>query len=59
MDDFKTVSDDKANLVGETVYYDLTLSDNGVIMAVPVDYPVEVVSGILQREVIKGIKGCE
>jgi len=57
MDDFKTVSSDKDNLVGGVAYYELGLSDNGAIIAFPVDYPVEVVSGILQREVIKGIKG--
>ena len=56
MDDFKTVDSDKDNLVGGVAYYELGLADNGVIMAFPVDYPVEVVSGIIQREVIKGIK---
>ena len=33
------------------VYYELALCSTGQVVAVPVTYPVEVVSGILQRTV--------
>ena len=35
----------------ENTYYELALSSTGQVVAVPVTYPVEVVSGILQRVV--------
>ncbi len=55
MDNFKTVSSDKENLVGaEPVkYYELFAASTGQVVAVPATYPVELVRGILQREVNK------
>lgn len=41
----------------ETVYYELALVSTGQVVAVKVDYPVEIISGIAQREVIKAIEG--
>ncbi len=35
----------------ENVYYELALCSTGQVVAVPVTYPVEVVSGILQRSI--------
>jgi len=55
MEDFKTVNDDRDNLVGSepTKYYELFAASNGQVVAVPATYPVELVRGILQREVNK------
>jgi len=35
----------------ENVYYELALCSTGQVVAVPVTYPVEIVSGILQRSI--------
>ena len=39
------------------VYYELALSSTGQVVAIPVDYAVEVVNGIAQREVNKAKEG--
>ncbi len=53
--DFKTVSSDRENLVGSepVKYYELFAASTGQVVAVPATYPVELVRGILQREVNK------
>jgi len=37
----------------ELAYYELALCSTGQVVAIPVDYAVEVVNGIAQREVNK------
>ena len=39
------------------VYYELALCSTGQVVAIPVDYAVEVVDGIAQREVNKAKEG--
>lgn len=39
--------------IGDTQYYELVLCSTGQVVAVPVNYSVELVSGIWQREVNK------
>jgi hypothetical protein len=41
----------------ETKYYELALCSTGQVVAIPVDYAVEVVDGIAQREVNKAKEG--
>lgn len=43
------------------VYYELALCSTGQVVAIPVDYAVEVVDGIAQREVnkAKGVQGMK
>jgi hypothetical protein len=41
----------------ENVYYELVLCSTGQVVAIPVDYAVEVVDGIAQREVNKTKEG--
>ncbi len=55
MDYFKTVSDDKENLVGETVYYRGWITDSGIILADTSDQVDSEGNPLANHEIVQGI----